>query len=135
MRWRRYTRWQTVFRLPWWSARRGSARSQSPLFSRNGTGMAQEWQRSRTALLSLPGFDSPDRASSFAVWVSLSFDTLKADSRRVLLALSLHPAGATTELLGEILLDDVAVVPSTAVLVRKSLVEKTGTPARACADS
>jgi hypothetical protein len=90
------------------------------------TTFLQEWQRSRSALLSLPGFDSPDRASSLDVSVSLSFDTLKADSRQILHALSLHPAGATTELLGEILPHDVALVPSTAELVRKSLVEKTG---------
>lgn len=56
------------------------------------TTFLQEWQRSRTALLSLPGFDSPDRASSIDVSVSLSFDTLKADSRQVLHALSLHPS-------------------------------------------
>jgi TIR domain/AAA domain len=90
------------------------------------TTFLQEWQRSRSALLSLPGFDSPDRASSLDVSVSLSFDTLRADSRQILHALSLHPAGATTELLGEILPHDVALVPSTAELVRKSLVEKTG---------
>jgi len=94
------------------------------------TTFLQEWQRSRTALLSLPGFDSPDRASSLDVSVSLSFDTLKADSRQILHALSLHPAGATTELLGDILPDDVALVPSTAELVRKSLVEKTGSHLR-----
>ncbi len=65
--------------------------------------------------------------------VSLSFDTLKADSRQVLHALSLHPAGATTELLGEILPGDVALVPSAAELVRKSLVEKTGARLRVLA--
>lgn len=90
------------------------------------TTFLQEWQRSRTALLSLPGFDSPDRASSLEVSVSLSFDTLKTSSRQVLHALSLHSAGVTTELLGKILPDGVALVPSTAELVRKSLVEKAG---------
>jgi hypothetical protein len=94
------------------------------------TTFLQEWQRSRAALLSLPGFDSPDRASSLDVSVSLSFDTLKTDARQVLYALSLHPAGATAELLGEILPDDIALVPSTAELVRKSLVEKTGSHLR-----
>lgn len=59
------------------------------------TTFLQEWQRSRTALFSLPGFYPPDRASSFDVSVSLSFDMLKADSRQVLYVLSLHPAGAT----------------------------------------
>jgi tetratricopeptide (TPR) repeat protein len=97
------------------------------------TTFLQEWQRSRTALLSLPGFDFPDRASSLDVSVALSFDTLKADSRHVLHALSLHPAGVTTEILGEILPDDVALVPSTAELVRKSLVEKTGAHLRVLA--
>jgi tetratricopeptide (TPR) repeat protein len=94
------------------------------------TTFLREWQRSRSALLSLPGFDSPDRASSLEVSVSLSFEALKADSRRLLEALSLHPAGASTELLGEILPDDVALVSSTAELVRKSLVEKTGSHLR-----
>ncbi|MGH3615996.1 MAG: TIR domain-containing protein [Pseudonocardia sp.] len=92
-----------------------------------------EWQRSRTALLSLPGFESPDRASSLDVSVSLSFDTLKTDSLKILQALSLHPAGATTELLGKILPDALAVVPNTAELVRKSLVEKTGSHLRVLA--
>lgn len=90
------------------------------------TTFLQEWQRSNTGLRGLPGFDSPDRASSLDVSVALSFDTLKADSRQVLQTLSLHPAGVTAELLGEILPDTVAVVPSIAELVRKSLVEKTG---------
>jgi tetratricopeptide (TPR) repeat protein len=67
------------------------------------------------------------------VSVSLSFDTLSADSRRILHALSLHPAGASTELLGEILPGDVALVPNTAELVRKSLVEKTGAHLRVLA--
>ncbi|MGH3721365.1 MAG: ATP-binding protein [Pseudonocardiaceae bacterium] len=97
------------------------------------TTFLQEWRRSRSALLSLPGFDSPDRASSLDVSVALSFDTLKADSRQVLHALSLHPAGATTELLGEILPGDVALVPSIAELVRKSLVEKNGAHLRVLA--
>lgn len=101
------------------------------------TTFLQEWQRSRTALLSLPGrggvLDFPDRASSLDVSVSLSFDTLEARPRQVLYALSLHPAGATTELLGEIFPDDIPIVPSTAELVRKSLVEKTGAHLRVLA--
>jgi len=99
----------------------------------SATTFLQEWQRSRTALLSLPGFESPDRASSLDVSVALSFETLKADSRQILHALSLHPAGTTTELLGEILPEDVALVPGTAELVRKSLVERTGAHLRVLA--
>lgn len=94
------------------------------------TTFLRQWQRSRSALLSLPGFDSPDRASSLEVSVSLSFEALDADSRRLLQALSLHPAGASTELLGEILPDDVALLSSIAELVRKSLVEKNGSHLR-----
>lgn len=97
------------------------------------TAFLAEWRRSRTALLSLPGFESPDRASSLDVSVSLSFDTLQADSLQILQALSLHPAGATIELLGKILPDVIALVPSTAELVRKSLVEKAGSHLRVLA--
>ncbi|MGH3866781.1 MAG: TIR domain-containing protein [Pseudonocardiaceae bacterium] len=97
------------------------------------TTFLQEWRRSRTALLSLPGFDSPDRASSLEVSLALSFDTLKADSRQVLHALSLHPAGTTADFLGAILPGDVALVPSIAELVRKSLAEKTGSQLRVLA--
>ncbi|MBV9140853.1 MAG: TIR domain-containing protein [Pseudonocardiales bacterium] len=97
------------------------------------TTFLRQWQRSRSALLSLPGFNSPDATSSVDVSVSLSFDTLSADSRRILHALSLHPAGVSTELLGEILPGDVALVPNTAELVRKSLVEKTGAHLRVLA--
>ncbi|MBV9010522.1 MAG: TIR domain-containing protein [Pseudonocardiales bacterium] len=94
------------------------------------TTFLRQWQRSRSALLSLPGFDSPDRASSLEVSVSLSFEALGADSRRLLQALSLHPAGASTELLAEILPDEVALLSSIAELARKSLVEKNGSHLR-----
>lgn len=94
------------------------------------TTFLREWKRSSATLRSLPGFDSPDRSSSLDVSVSLSFDALKADSRQILQALSLHPAGVTTELLGEILLGDVALIQGVAELVRKSLVEKAGSHLR-----
>lgn len=94
------------------------------------TTFLREWQRSRSALLSLPGFDSPDRASSLEVSIALSFEALGADSRRLLDALSLHPAGASTDLLEEILPEEVALVSSIVEVLRKSLVDKTGSHLR-----
>ncbi|WP_431969456.1 ATP-binding protein [Nocardia sp. bgisy134] len=91
----------------------------------------REWQRSRTALLCFPGFDSPDRATSVSVSVALSFEALTDTARQVLFVVALHPSGVRLELIGEALPQAVSLVSSTAELVRKSLVEKEDSRMRA----
>ncbi|MGV9832938.1 tetratricopeptide repeat protein [Nocardia niigatensis] len=84
----------------------------------------QAWQRSREVLSTMPGFEAPDRDSSVDVSVAVSVDALDEDARQILRVLSLLPAGAPSELIDAIL--DDGGLPTLAVLVRKSLVERTG---------
>jgi tetratricopeptide (TPR) repeat protein len=82
------------------------------------------WWRSRATLSTLPGFDEPDRWSSVDVSVAVSFDSVGGDARRAMQALSLLPAGAPGELVGQLLGGD--AFDQMALLSRRSLVERSG---------
>jgi tetratricopeptide (TPR) repeat protein len=82
------------------------------------------WRRSRATLSTLPGFEEPDRWSSVDVSIAVSFDSIGGDARRALQALSLLPAGASGELVGQLL--GVDAFGQMALLARRSLVERSG---------
>ncbi|UFS93474.1 TIR domain-containing protein [Nocardia huaxiensis] len=86
------------------------------------------WHQSREMLSALPGFDQPDRSSSVHVSVAVSVGAMSEQARRILRVLAILPAGATAETVEEII--GTPVLASTAALVRKSLVEQTGTRLR-----
>ncbi|MFI5717930.1 tetratricopeptide repeat protein [Nocardia sp. NPDC051750] len=88
----------------------------------------RSWERSREMLSTLPGFEEADRAASIYVSVAVSVDAVGIEAQRLLRVLSMLPAGASSELLDVVLGEH--SLSATAELVRKSLVERSGTQLR-----